>query len=128
MIEKYEFKGEEAGVSLLVLAAIHGNETAGTNAAFNKHYVSESIVNLFQPQEKPLNQSLFCRACRRLLNIVHIYHLYEFIVQDIFSIKYKKLMNMLNVTIIFKKLSQLYPVRIFMILSPYIFFNISCLT
>ena len=34
MIEKYEFKGEEAGVSLLVLAAIHGNETAGTNAAF----------------------------------------------------------------------------------------------
>lgn len=64
--------------------------TYGTNAAFNKHYVSESIVNLFQPQEKPLNQSLFCRACRRLLNIVHIYHLYESIVQDIFSIKYKR--------------------------------------
>ena len=34
MIEKYEFNGEEEGISLLVLAAIHGNETAGTNAVF----------------------------------------------------------------------------------------------
>lgn len=32
MIEKHEFKGEHDGLSLLVLAAVHGNETAGTQA------------------------------------------------------------------------------------------------
>lgn len=32
MIEKYTFEGEKKGVKLLVFAAIHGNETAGTNA------------------------------------------------------------------------------------------------
>lgn len=32
MIEKYEFWGEKDGLSLLVLGAVHGNETAGTKA------------------------------------------------------------------------------------------------
>ncbi len=32
MIEKYEFDGKENGERLLILAAVHGNETAGTNA------------------------------------------------------------------------------------------------
>ena len=32
MIEKHEFKGKNDGLSLLVLAAVHGNETAGTQA------------------------------------------------------------------------------------------------
>lgn len=32
MLEKYEFLGKEKGIHLLVLAAVHGNETAGTNA------------------------------------------------------------------------------------------------
>lgn len=32
MIEKYEFESGKDGKKLLVLAAIHGNETAGTNA------------------------------------------------------------------------------------------------
>jgi len=32
MLEKYEFFGKQKGKNLLVLAAIHGNETAGTNA------------------------------------------------------------------------------------------------
>lgn len=31
-IKKYEFLGDEKGISLLILAAVHGNETAGTNA------------------------------------------------------------------------------------------------
>ena len=34
MITKYEFRGEKAGISLLILAAVHGNETAGTQASF----------------------------------------------------------------------------------------------
>ncbi len=32
MITKYEFNGVEEGMQLLILAAVHGNETAGTNA------------------------------------------------------------------------------------------------
>lgn len=32
MIEKFEFDSGENGINLLILAAIHGNETAGTNA------------------------------------------------------------------------------------------------
>lgn len=32
MITKYEFKSNKEGTKLLILAAIHGNETAGTNA------------------------------------------------------------------------------------------------
>lgn len=32
MIEKYEFSAAKEGLNLLVLAAVHGNETAGTNA------------------------------------------------------------------------------------------------
>lgn len=32
MITKYEFRGEKDGISLLILAAVHGNETAGTKA------------------------------------------------------------------------------------------------
>ena len=32
MIEKFEYVGEKEGVSLLILAAVHGNETAGTKA------------------------------------------------------------------------------------------------
>ncbi len=32
MIEKYEFDSETGGINLLILAAVHGNETAGTNA------------------------------------------------------------------------------------------------
>lgn len=32
MIEKYEFNSGAAGTHLLILAAVHGNETAGTNA------------------------------------------------------------------------------------------------
>lgn len=32
MIEKYEFDSGVSGTNLLVLAAVHGNETAGTNA------------------------------------------------------------------------------------------------
>ena len=32
MIEKFEYIGENDGISLLVLAAVHGNETAGTIA------------------------------------------------------------------------------------------------
>lgn len=34
MITKYEFRGEKDGISLLILAAVHGNETAGTQACF----------------------------------------------------------------------------------------------
>ena len=34
MITKYEFRGEKDGISLLILAAVHGNETAGTKACF----------------------------------------------------------------------------------------------
>ena len=34
MITKFEFRGEKAGISLLILAAVHGNETAGTKACF----------------------------------------------------------------------------------------------
>ena len=34
MITKYEFRGEKDGISLLILAAVHGNETAGTQASF----------------------------------------------------------------------------------------------
>ena len=32
MIEKFEFDSGVVGKSLLILAAVHGNETAGTNA------------------------------------------------------------------------------------------------
>ena len=32
MIETFQYKGKEDGLSLLVLAAVHGNETAGTKA------------------------------------------------------------------------------------------------
>lgn len=32
MIEKYTFAGDKRGIKLLVFAAVHGNETAGTNA------------------------------------------------------------------------------------------------
>ena len=32
MIEKFEFDSCVVGKSLLILAAVHGNETAGTNA------------------------------------------------------------------------------------------------
>lgn len=32
MLEKYEFVGKDEGKHLLILAAVHGNETAGTNA------------------------------------------------------------------------------------------------
>ena len=31
MITKYEFRGEKDGISLLILAAVHGNETAVNN-------------------------------------------------------------------------------------------------
>ena len=34
MITKYEFRGEKDGIGLLILAAVHGNETAGTQACF----------------------------------------------------------------------------------------------
>ncbi len=33
MITKYEFDSGKAGLNLLILAAVHGNETAGTNAS-----------------------------------------------------------------------------------------------
>lgn len=32
MLEKYEFYGQKDGINLLILAAVHGNETAGTKA------------------------------------------------------------------------------------------------
>ena len=32
MITKYEFDSGVSGLNLLILAAVHGNETAGTNA------------------------------------------------------------------------------------------------
>lgn len=34
MLDKFEFYGEKEGISLLILAAVHGNETAGTNAIY----------------------------------------------------------------------------------------------
>ena len=40
MITKYEFRGEKDGISLLILAAVHGNETAGHKP------VSELLMNL----------------------------------------------------------------------------------
>ena len=39
MVQKIEFDSGCAGVHLLVLAAIHGNETAGTNAV--KRFLEE---------------------------------------------------------------------------------------
>lgn len=32
LITKYEFEAPEEGIKLLILAAVHGNETAGTKA------------------------------------------------------------------------------------------------
>lgn len=43
MITKYEFRGEKDGISLLILAAVHGNETAGTQACFR-------IIDEFNPR------------------------------------------------------------------------------
>lgn len=47
MIEKYEFKGNESGIKLLILGAIHGNETAGP-IAINKliNNINKGILSI----------------------------------------------------------------------------------
>ena len=47
MIEKFEFDVSDEGVSLLILAAIHGNETAGTHACHKiLQEISDGKLNL----------------------------------------------------------------------------------
>lgn len=45
--------------------------TYGTNAAFNGNYISEPIVNLFQPQERIPSRHLYPRVLNKLKRIMH---------------------------------------------------------